>query len=40
LAGADIEIGVNEAPAVWMLDAFEPAQNVYLDYHRKQVLIF
>lgn len=31
--------GVSEAPAVWMTDTFQPAQNGYLDYHRKQVFI-
>lgn len=31
--------GMSEAPAIWMTDAFKPAQTGYLDYHRRQVFI-
>lgn len=31
--------GVNEPPSVWVTDAFQPAQNDYLAYHRRQVFI-
>ncbi|WP_428150695.1 HNH endonuclease [Brevundimonas sp.] len=31
--------GVSEPPSVWMTDAFHPAQNGYLAYHRSQVFI-
>lgn len=33
------KFGMNEPPSMWMTDAFQPAQNGYLAYHRSQVFI-